>query len=83
MWLWCKRKYGISWSKVLAGGAVCGSAVPVLMYVPVLLSSMSTKNNWHTQEVAMELLRFVLGGAMLGMAIATTFRLVAGAPKSS
>ncbi len=83
LWLWCKRKYGISWPKVLVGGAVCGSIVPVLMYVPVLLSSVSTKNNWHTQEVVAELLRFALGGALLGIAIALTFRLVAGAPKSA
>ncbi len=82
LWLWCKRNYGISWPKVLVGGAVCGSVVPLLMYLLVLVSSMSTKNNWHTQEVVAVLLRFVAGGALLGMAISMTFRLVAGVPKS-
>ena len=80
LWLWCKGRFAITWFKVLVSGSICGLLIPMLLYVPILLSSFITRNVWHTNEVLLVLLAMALGGALLGAAIAVVFRLLAGAP---
>ncbi len=81
-WRNATERGAVSWTRVLLYGAALGSIVPFLMAVVLVCVALRDGRKYGVLSAVQECLAMLVLGLVCGIAIAITFRLIAGSPKA-
>lgn len=81
-WELCKYKWGMSWPRLVLGGAFLGALIPLLFSLLLVASSLlENKNSWYVKQQVADFAAFVGFGAAVGVMIAALIRWISGGSK--
>ena len=78
LYVWIKKKFGITWLTVLMAGAACGAATPVIIHGIVFVDATFSGQFSSLLSIMKDGVGATAFGVTVGMATAAVFKVLVG-----